>query len=224
MMMIRVLGFAGVLALAVGCYHEVTDFRGAVDDKHELSDGECRLSKRSGCFEGQVTSAQDLRVKGKSFFDADSLRQRFKELLSLQGQNGMALTEAEYEINFLTPFDNRNFASGMEVYLKGDYAKSGRVMRSGKFSMHELPQGEYDIRVQKLIPFQVTYTAAAEPSEDGASGQTDVYTKTYCATLYADSSVEIRHGQRSRQVFDEYEIYLLDRECEQAEAANKISL
>lgn len=226
--MIRVLSLLGVLVLA-GCYHEVIDERVAEPTKgdggqFDLDAGDCRITTRTGCFEGQVPSAPEIRVKGKSFFDVDSLRIRFKELIAINDAEGKALKETDYELTFLSPFDNRNFASGMEVYLKGDYAKSARVLRSGRFSVHELPQGEYEIRVQKMIPFQVTHTVAGDVREDGTVGEAKTTTKTYCATLYSESSVDVRQAERSRQVFDEYEIYLLDRECAQAQAATKLSL
>ncbi len=224
-MMIRALGVIGMMAMSA-CYQDVSnDVDAAARDKELNLLNECRLNKRTGCFDGQVASAQNIQVKGKNFFDANALRLRFKELLNITDSEGQRLSEDSYELTYLAPFDNENFAAGMQAHLKGPYAKSARVMRSGKFAFHELPQGEYDIRVQKSLPFTVSQTLAATPNEDGTAGKPKVNSKTYCATLYADSSVEVRSGQRAQsQVFDSFELYVLDRECNIDEEANGLSL
>jgi hypothetical protein len=82
--------------------------------------------------------------------------------------------------------------------------------------------------------------AAEEPAEqpageaaDQPAGQqpqqsvepvTEAVTKTFCATIYTDTTIDVRRGERLWQPFNEFRLHLTDRDCPAAGSGRVVTL
>jgi hypothetical protein len=229
------------MTVASGCYVDSMDQRApATGDKaqverntNEQDPGACRTTFAKGCFDGYVLSKKDFFVDGRQYFNADDLAGRFAELVKVEDEGVALVAGVDYQLALTTPLDNQSFIQGFEYNLTGDYPRSGKVRTNGNFAVNELPEGTYDLRVQRAIKFTVTRQvpvvaddsiAAAEPQEpvrDGATPaeepaaqpETQTEVKTYCATIYADTVIEVRKGKRSFDNFGDFRTHITDHDC-----------
>lgn len=216
-----ILFSAAALALTTGCYFETLDERspGAPGEPPRGSplrgeEGSCTYSLSTGCFDGYIASKQNFSVDGSAFFNADDLANRFHELVVVEGQNaaGEPMVYGEdYEIQLTTKVDNKNFYADFSYDLSGEVA-SGRSIRTGRFSIDKLPEGTYDLRIQRAIKFKILQKVVRQPDGDGEP-TVEVVEHGRCATLYNDSTVDIRAGERARDNFNTFSIYMTDTEC-----------
>lgn len=225
---------AGIAALATGCYVETAEDRaptpgGKSEPTRDAGDvGTCRYALGKGCFDGHVVAKQEFFVDGKQFFNADDLATRFHELVEVNAE-GKALTAGQdFQLALTTPVDNNSFVSGFEYDLVGETTRGGKMKTDGGFSLNDLPEGVYQLRVQRAVKFDVTRdeTLPAEPvARDGQPAPEPrkvSVVKSYCATLYADTSVEVRKGKRTAENFGDFKLHVTDNEC--AAGGNRTSL
>ena len=230
-MTLRTLGLSLSLVLATGCYVESVDDRmtdaGTYDTSKRtplnLKDS-CNYDYKSGCFIGTIPSSPDITVDGKTFMDVNDLANRFHELIDVTGVDDMEeLVEGEdFELKLATQLNNENFTRGFEVYLKGEYYKTARVLASGQFAFNKLPEGEYMVRVQRPVRFVLERTVIEETAE-GELVETDVK-KHICATLFSDAPVQVNLTERERKTFDNFELYVTGDECVEHAAGTPIFL
>jgi hypothetical protein len=173
--------------------------------KPEKQKGECFHDSETGCVEGHISSAMNFSVSGKSFFDADDLANRFHEIVEIRSTDGKVLTDGkDYELTLVSTFSNKNFAKDFQVFIKGERTESAEVRSSGKFFFNQLPEGEYDIRVQRPIKMLVKIKQLeGEPIES-----------VDCATLYQDGSFDVVKDEKSDPMnFDDLSLYTTAAPC-----------
>lgn len=193
--------------------------------------GVCQFAIGKGCFEGHVLNRKAFYVEGQEFFNADDLAPRFAELISIEPGEFKLAEGEEFSLTLLSKIDNDGFIDGFEFDLTGEnaFARRGSVRRSGNFGINDIPQGNYDLRVQKPIKFSVTgkvETQVPDPANPDADPKMVIeeVTRQYCATLYQDSSIEVLKGNRAQETFNHYKLHVTDTECEAGGNQTKISL
>lgn len=222
------VAFALVLPMMAGCYVD----RG--EDREEIGSnppsgsktpvGECRFSSATGCFEGEIPAAPNITVKDKNFFDANDLKVRFKELISVKF-DGRDAGATEPEFTLMTQVDNRSFSKGFQIFVKGEDSRSAEPLATGGFVLNKLPEGVYQVRVAKPVKFKLSQsTTQTDPANPDAPAQPVVKEKIFCATLFAETAVEVRAGERTRYVFDDYDLHVTDNACAESQTATTLSL
>jgi hypothetical protein len=220
------MAYAFVLPLVAGCYVDRAQDREEIGSTQpgagKTPVGECRYSLNSGCFEGEIPAAPNVSVKDKNFFDVNDLKTRFKELITvkLDSRDG-----EEPAFTLLTQLDNKSFAKGFQIFVKGEDSRSAEPLATGGFVLNKLPEGVYQVRVAKPVKFKLSQTInQTDPANPDAPAQPVLKEKTFCATLFAETAVEIRVGERTRYVFDDYELYVTDNACAESQTATTLSL
>jgi hypothetical protein len=172
----------------------------------------CKFDSFSGCLEAAIPAAPEVTVNGKAFFDANDLSLQFEEVLGdAAPKEQVDQLQAGGKIELLTRIDNRAFHKGFQIYIKGEAARSADALASGGFMLHRLPEGAYNVRVQKLIRYRIIpASASAEVSQTELVPAADTQ---YCATLYAEATVEVRSGERLKYLFDDYELRVNKEGC-----------
>jgi hypothetical protein len=188
----------------------------------------CQYGIGRGCFDGYVGFKKDFFVAGRSFFNADDLAANFSQMLgeTLQvkdSRGNLLVAGQDYTAEMLSTLDQQSFTSGFNFELTGLMQRSGKILESGSFSVNDLLEGTYELRIQRPVRFKLNRNLApkeaeipAEPakrSEAVAAETSPVESKTYCATLYQDSVVEVRKGQRSYQRLSDFKIHVSENEC-----------
>jgi hypothetical protein len=221
-----------------GCYVETLDDRppGAPGEEvkgndEDRSAGDCRRALGKGCFDGHVVAKKEFFVEGTQYFNADDLAAHFENLVAITDEQGAALTAGkDYQLKLVTPVDNQSFAQGFEYYMTGDTARTGKMRATGDFSINDLAEGTYDLRVLKAIRFtvtrEVTRPVPAPVDQPDAEPTTEVVkvTTPYCATLYADTVLEVRRGERAWATFGDFRLHATDKECSAQGNQTTISL
>ncbi len=252
---LRVMSGVAALALAAavtGCYVDSMDQRAPTvgtdstntrRSEAEQDPGACRTNFAKGCFDGYVLSKKDFFVDGRQYFNADDLAGRFAELVKVENEGVALVAGVDYQLALTTPLDNQSFIQGFEYNLTGDYPRSGKVRTNGNFAVNELPEGTYDLRVQRPVKFTVTRQVAVEaqesdavepqdPVRDGdapapeetAAPEMKAVVKSYCATIYTDTVVEVRKGKRAFDNFGEFRTHVTDHDCAATTTSGGISL
>lgn len=212
---------AATLTLTTGCYVESMEDRapGAQADaqpERVPSEGNCHRDLTKGCFDGNIISMKEFHVDGKTFFNADDLETRFNELITIADKDGLALTAGEdYQLALQRPLGNRNYLSEFTYDLTGNFARQDKVRNDGNFSINDLPEGNYDLRIQRPVRFDVLTHVTREPDASHPDVEPTVETKkkSYCATIYADTVLEIRRATRSAGNFSDFQLHVTDNEC-----------
>lgn len=217
------------------------------EDGTNLADvGQCRVTALKGCFDGHVISKKEFLVEGKTFFNADDLASRFAELITVERLGDQLKDGEDYRLELLTGMDNPSFLQGFEYYLSGATVRAGNVRNNGVFNINELTEGTYDLRLQKALQFQVIQTitqaplpderdaSRAKPAESTASEaavettpellERQTVVKTYCATLYADKTIDIRRGERVWEPLNEFRLHVIDRDCPAAGSGRVVTI
>lgn len=226
---------AAIAITLTGCYvDDIKDDRaeqiGDAVPNHNPPDndhGTCRKTIAKGCFDGHVVTKSEFRVDGKTFFDANELASEFCELVVLD-DNGDKLAACKVgTIDMAQPIDNDNFSQGFEYLLTGDSARTGKVQNNGNFSLNELPEGLYDLRVQKSLKFVLKYARTVEvPDVDGAEPTTaeEQMARSVCATLYFDTQLDVRRGAREFGTFSDYQLHYGEGDCNASQSSRVLSL
>lgn len=259
--------FVATVLLASGCYVDSAPQDRAttggnnttIDTTRESDAGLCRWTISKGCFDGYVIAQKDFSVDGKQFFNADDLSAHFAELVPVDGK--------DYSIVLATQLDNQSFVQGFEYVLKGELVRKDKIRTNGSFSINELPEGQYDLRVLRAVRFTVSHqvakaetqpvaplqsvapattTSSSTPTGTQASGPgatqtdapatapavtvapkvaTETVAKVYCATIYADTTIDVRRGKRATpETFTDFRLHVTDAECEAAGSSATIKL
>lgn len=213
--------------LLTGCFVESAETRAPIPsaqgaNKQESEAGVCRYTVGKGCFDGLILSRNVFRVDGREFFDADNFAPRFAELISID-QGDFKLAEGEkLQIVVQTKIDSEGFLDGFEYDLTGAdgsaFVSRGAVRRTGGFSINNVPQGIYDLRIRKPIKFAVVGKVEVLTADTNNPDAEPVRTvkevsRQYCATLYQDASIEILKGKREQESFNHYKLHVTDLEC-----------
>lgn len=187
-----------------GCYVDKPDDRidgmtaQGVDGRRPLPAGDCHLYLGRGCFDGHVAAKTGFFVSSKAFLNADDLAARFDELYDLKAGRGEGLDTAEVLLTITTPLDNTTFFSGFEFNLVGPVARQGKVKSDGNFSVSDLPEGSYDLRVQRAVHFTLK-TRKVTPSAGVALGQAGNSADGKGQATSGDSSLGAQGGNPSSQ-------------------------
>lgn len=192
-----VYAVAAVSLLTTGCYVDSAggrlpgaSGRGIIAPKVDTSAadvGSCSFAIGRGCFDGHVTARTQFFVDGKPFFNADDLATRFRELLTVENSGtALAADSNGYRLVLATPLGNESFLSGFEYDLTGGAARSGKVRSDGSFGIDDLPEGTYDLRVQKAVRFTLAANTAhpTTPSDQAV----DATTATQEAWMIAEAA------------------------------------
>jgi hypothetical protein len=207
---------------------------------------QCRTTYAKGCFDGYILATKEFTVNGKQFFDASDLATRFGELISADVKG--------YQVALVSELDNQSFLQGFEYVLTGNSMLPGKARSNGGFSLNELAEGSYDLRVFRSVKFTASYPKAAAPAkpaepapakpaeadgsvstplasesapattDPGVQDAPEMVTKTYCATLYADTTVDVRRAKRSTETFSDFRLHVTEDECTAAGTSATISL
>lgn len=214
---------AAVAVTTTGCYFEtIDDERAAVpgipSDGGDTArrEGACSMDLAHGCFDGNVVSMQDFFVEGTQFFNADALGRRFAELVSIENKDGLALVAGkDFELRLDQPLNNRSFLSGFTYDLAGDVARRDDIGRDGNFSINDLPEGSFNLRLQRPVRFVAVQQVTRDRREENADAEAVVETveTPYCATIYTDATIEIRPGTRTSESFRDFQLYLSNNVC-----------
>jgi len=224
----HLVAFALVLPMMAGCYVDRGEDREEIGSNPPVGAktpvGECRYTAATGCFEGEIPAAPNITVKEKNFFDANDLKVRFRELINVKIDSRDA-GSAEPEFMLLTQVDNRSFSKGFQIFVKGEDSRAAEPLATGGFVLNKLPEGVYQVRVAKPVKFKLSQTVSqADPATPDAPAQSVVKEKTFCATLFAETAVEVRAGERTRYVFDDYDLHVTDHACAESQTATTLSL
>lgn len=207
--------FAVSVAAVSGCYVEPS--QDAQNGRAEVAGtpvkpraaeprgGECHFSPERGCFDAFLSSRRALNVAGRTFFNADDLAARFKELV-VKTEAGDLKNDSEQtlEISLVSPLDQASFITGFEFELMGTTKRSGRVRANGILSLNDLTPGTYDVRLSRLIRYQTRLkTEHADETK----------TKTSCAILFSDMTLEIQSGQRSWENIGDFQLQIIGPTC-----------
>jgi hypothetical protein len=212
----QIVAALGACVLLAGCYANGVDERQPTNPDEEIGlvgdapkttpAGMCKLTRGSGCIEGQIPAAPGILVDGKEFFDAEDFAANFSRVITVNsGDSKSTVTD----VKLVTAFDNKTFARGFFIAVKGDYAATAEARMSGNFFVNKLPEGEYKMRVSKPIRFEVTKST---PAAD-ATAQPTIETKPFCGTLYGETTIDVRAKERTRMVFDDFDLYIADGQC-----------
>ena len=183
---------------------------------------ECQVSRTSGCFTGEIASAPDITVEGQKFFDAETMREHFADLITIEPVNGQQLRPEDYSISVQTEFDNNSFARDFVVYVKGEVATNARVNSRGGFDVNRLPEGSYEVRLARPIVFEIKYRALAnDPNNPDATTE---LSKKRCAMLYTEAFIDVEAGKVTREVFDSYKLHVDDKDCTASEISRRIRI
>lgn len=234
--------YAAVIAavFATGCFVDSAETRAPTagteitkigKKEGDAEAGVCQFAIGKGCFEGHVLNRKEFYVEGQEFFNADDLAPRFAELIEID-QGDLKLAEGEaFTLTLLSKVDNDGFIDGFEFDLTGEnaFARRGSVRRSGNFGINDIPQGIYDLRVQKPIKFSVSgkvETLVADPANPDGEPIVVVeeVVRQFCATLYQDSNIEVLKGNRAQETFNHYKLHVTDTECAAGGNQTRISL
>ncbi len=225
--------YAAVLAgaaglMVTGCFVEPADSRApgsGTDIAKPVRDadaeaGVCRYAIGKGCFDGHVMNRKEFFIDGQEFFNADDLAPRFAELISINSDELKLVEGEEFSITLLSKVDNDGFMEDFEYDITGEnaFARRGKILKNGNFSVNDVPQGFYDLRVQKPIKFSVTgkvQTLVTNPDTPDAEPTVKIedITRNFCATLYQDTSVEVIKGKRAQEALNNYKLHVTDTEC-----------
>ena len=176
--------------------------------------GTCRQSDDRGCFDGYLAVKKPFLVEGHAFFNADDLATRFAELVLPRAIDG-APAPAALRVSLTTPLDNASFGQGFEYLLTGAIVRSGRVRTDGTFAVNDLPDGSYELRIMRPVAFSLGGSVPPPHATAADSHPPAPAPVQRCATLYADQTVDIRHGQRSYENFSDFRLHLADGPCSQ---------
>lgn len=229
--------------LLAGCYVEPLEER----EQHQGSGNQnvtsdrrmCRSTLSAGCLDGYVVSKQTLFVRDHEFRHALDLSNRFRELISVQG-GGEALGLDDYSFKLNSQIDNQNFAQDFEFDLIGEVRASGKVRSDGSFAIHELPEGAYNLRVQRVVNFTLQRAIANEPVapetlNEPAVNSTNVpnpsavqdetsVSRLFCATILAEAPFEVRRGERVNVTLDRFELDVTNDDCKGPSAGTALTL
>jgi hypothetical protein len=200
--------------------------------------GMCQYSLGRGCFDGYVGFKKDFYVGGRSFFNADDFASQFPKLIQVKDENGGLLVAGQdFEVEILTPIDQKSFTSGFEYELIGVMVRNGKIPDNGSFSINDLLDGVgYELRIHRPIQFRITKLSRPIPQETPESpsiSDSENFApeakelpqgKSYCATLYQDSLIEISKGIRTYERFNDFKLYFSDQECKTRSYATTLSL
>lgn len=260
----KLLGVLAVSSLTlVSCYIDDLKDRApipvtAADSSRADVNGnhECRATLSKGCFDGHVLSETQFWIEGQEFFNADDLAipARFMELVTIQKDGKTLKAGQDFTVQLVTPLDRASFAQGFEYVLDGDYFRRGKIRADGDFSINDLAQGSYDLRVQKGIKFLVIEKAVAvAPAQSGspspvpsptpseavapASGReisvadsaatpapAATLAKQFCATIYSDTQLDVTRNRSTFEKFDNFKMYVTDNECADSGAGTTLTL
>ena len=239
----KIIGSVVLLSAFVGCYLETRSNDERADGKKKSKTdlsltnepsttpasrtiGDCRLSPGAGCFAAQIASAPDISVAGEKFFDAATFRENFETLLQVKSlDKTRELSNVKIEV--ISEFDNKTFARDFMVYVKGDRAMNAKVRSQGWFTLENLPDGNYDLRVARPVDFRVTGTAHVTSTSPGGGdpvSHDEEVTKTLCAVIYSDNSIQIHAGEKLSDVYDVFDLFVDDRDCKSTSSGRSISL
>ncbi len=189
----------------------------------------CKRTVTTGCFEGSFPASPDIFVEDQKFFDAEEFKAHFVELIAIEGKEEAEKRGESVEVKMLTPISNRSFSDDFEIYIKGEYSKSAKVLVSGRFAVNYLPEGSYDVRVQKPVKFELVRTMPVPapnpepaPAKENPEPAIKKESKIYCAKLYAETTIDVTAKEYTNIVFDRYSLYVSDDTCE--DKAIKITL
>ena len=161
--------------------------------------GECTFGADRGCFDGFLSGRRALNVSGRSFFNADDLAVRFKELVLAGTEHRSKEGDSDNTtLSLVTPLDQSSFVTGFEFELTGATKKSGRVRANGILTLNDLAPGAYDLRIARTI----RYTPTAVPEM-----------KSHCAILFTDSLLEIQPDQRSWESIGDFQLQMIGETC-----------
>ncbi|MEY4631372.1 MAG: hypothetical protein RIQ81_1492 [Pseudomonadota bacterium] len=164
----------------------------------------CRMDLMSGCIEAAIPPAPEVTVNGKPFFDANHLASEFQAVLADSAPTAQAdLLAKGGKVEFLTRIDNKAFAKGFQIFIKGQTAHSADALATGGFLVHRIPEGAYNVRVQKLVKYKIT-------QEPVPAGQDAAKEEVFCATLHAETNLEVYNAERVQHLFDDYELFLAE--------------
>jgi hypothetical protein len=206
---------AVVSLILAACYvepaidHSVTERQSAAatkDGDQRKDPSLCHFSLESGCFDGYLAIKQNFTVNGQQFFNADDFANRFREVINSKEDDAL--------ISVVTPIDNQSFYQDFTYDLTGGVARSGALKGRSNFSLSFLPEGHYDLRVQRPLHF----TLSSKQLQEGESA-----VKHFCATLYSDTALDIRNGERQSQAINEFKLYVTDHACQQKPDSPKLS-
>jgi hypothetical protein len=276
LMAIRTFGVLAALLLSTaGCYVDDLQERAPSTADADRNGYDCRLTLSTGSFDGHILTETEFSIEGKTFFNADDLAvpTRFAELVTIK-KDGVALKAGtDFDVVLVSQLGRDNFADDFEYFLNGEGTRSGAVRGDGNFSVNELREGLYDLRVQKAIRFRIVEKATvaataepeapaadeapavepAEPAEPTAGGDTtepaatepavteDASTqpspaqpaavpaaqpegKEFCATIYANTQLDVRRNKRAFVSFGDYKMYVTDNECGEAGEGTALTL
>jgi len=220
---------AGAAGFVVtGCFVESVDTRSPGSGTEivkpvrdgDIEVGVCRYAIGKGCFDGHIMNRKVFYIDGQEFFNADDLAPRFAELISIKSEEFQLVEGEKFTLNLLSKVDNTGFIEDFEFDLTGDnaFARRGKVLKNGNFSINDVPQGFYELRVQKPIKFSVTgkvQTLAVDPVllDTEPTYKVEEITRNYCATLYQDTTIEVVKGKRTQETFNSYKLHVTDNEC-----------
>ena len=218
----------------------------ASDDRSTSRDSvSCRFVSGHGCLNGHAGAMQGFFVDGKEFFNADDLASRLHELLQVDKGGKLVAQGADgYRLALTTPLDNDSFISGFRYDLSGQVARSGELRRDGNFSSNDLPPGDYQLRIQRAVRFQLVTTlntADQVPSEKEPTAPKDTGIlippamhmatvnsqsdpKSYCATLFSDHTISVRENQPAWININNFRLHVTAQECAQGEAQTTLHL
>ena len=136
----------------------------------------CRFYNDNGCLNAHVDALQNFFVDGKEFFNADDLSNRLHELIHVESHGKPlepdAIGAGGYKLTLTAPLDNDSFATGFSYDLTGPVARSGEIRQSGNFNSDDLPVGDYRLRVQRSVKFQLVKLASAPATPAPDQGNT----------------------------------------------------
>jgi hypothetical protein len=192
---------------------------------------------------------QGFFVDGKEFFNADDLASRLHELLQVES-DGKVVAQGEdgYRLALTTPLDNDSFISGFRYDLSGQVARSGDLHRDGNFSSNDLPAGDYQLRIQRAVRFELITTLKSSgktpsdqdptaPKDADASLPANIHRisapataasrsepKLYCATLYSDNTISVHENQPAWININNFRLHVTTQECAQGETQTTLHL
>jgi hypothetical protein len=186
---------------------------------------ERELTTKKNSLKGDI-SAVKLYLDDEYYFDAATMGRQIANHVELQNEQGLALSPDQYNFKITPEISNENFQRDFQVFAVGEeggYYQT-KTQEKGKFKMKELYSGTYDIRAQKNYELIVEAKEPA-PTPTGEQPAETAQPMKFCFTIYGDySGVEIEQDSEEKIVFSNFELMLLDQNCEKTKTGKKITL
>jgi hypothetical protein len=166
---------------------------------------------------GKISPIQ-LTLENQKYFDAKAMGEKFLDMVKIQSTDGNPISSDHYAMTVSPVIDNGTFGEDFQVYLMGEdvgqYER--KTNSSGQFKFSDVPEGVFDIRVQKNYQLNIAPKALV---------LSDTEERTFCFTIYGEESgIEVEGGENVSKTFKNFKLFFLDKDCKGESTSGGITI